>query len=408
MSEVRTSERSATQAEWKQEAERHLTESVLPFWMNVVRDPAGGYFGAVDADGRVVVGADRSVVLNTRILWTFSAATRTFSPTYRPYADAAYAYLCDHFLDQENGGVFWMVNAAGTPVNTRKQIYAQAFALYAFAEYARAGGPAESLEIAKALFQAIETHGAAEAGGGYIEARDARWQPLADQRLSEKDLNTPKSMNTHLHVMEAYTNLLRIWRDPALKLALAKLLQITMDRIIDAKAGHFQLFFNMSWQSSNPHISYGHDIEGSWLLVEAAEVLGDPALKARAEKIALHMAEVVYAEGRDRDGSLFYEADGAGHMIDPNKHWWAQAESVVGFLNAGQMSGEGRYVSAARAAWDYIMAKVVDPVHGEWRAKLRPDGTPYSPAEDADVCLAGPWKCPYHNARCCLELISRL
>jgi mannobiose 2-epimerase len=227
-------------------------------------------------------------------------------------------------------------------------------------------------------------------------------------RLSEKDLNSPKSMNTHLHVMEAYTNLLRVWRDPALEAKQAELLTLTMDRVIDASTGHFKLFFDKRWKSLSDHVSFGHDIEGSWLVVEAAEALGNAGLLERARKLAVIMAQAVYEQGLDRDGSLFYEADAKGKLIDPKKHWWAQAEAVVGFYNAYQISGEARFLEAARRAWNYILAKVVDKAHGEWHAKLTPEGVPLTAKEDSDAYLAGPWKCPYHNARVCYEMIERL
>ncbi len=243
---------------------------------------------------------------------------------------------------------------------------------------------------------------------GYWEARDREWHELDDMRLSDKDLNCPKSMNTHLHVMEAYTNLLSVWRDPSLAGRQSELLKLTMDRIVNSSTGHFKLFFDERWNSLSGHVSFGHDIEGSWLMVKAAKVLGDADLAARARKTALTIAEAVYTQGLDRDGSLFYEANGQGELVDANKHWWAQAEAVVGFYNAYEISGEARYLTAAHRAWDYIEAKVVDRVHGEWHAKLTPRGVPLTAKQDPDACLVGPWKCPYHNARTCYEMIERL
>jgi mannobiose 2-epimerase len=256
------------------------------------------------------------------------------------------------------------------------------------------------------LFELIEEHSRDRLHGGYFEARARDWSELADMRLSEKDLNSPKSMNTHLHVMEAYTALMRVWPDARLRAAQKELLEVTLDRIVEG--GHFKLFFDERWNSLSEHVSFGHDIEGSWLLVEAAEVLGDAALLRRARQTALRMADAVYREGLDRDGSLFYESDGHGAMVDPNKHWWAHAEAVVGFYNAWQLSGEERFRHAAQHIWEYIEARFVDRVHGEWHAKLRPDGTPYTGAEDGDACLAGFWKCPYHNSRVCFEMMERL
>lgn len=396
-------------ASWTGRIREELVGNILPFWMRYAVDREnGGFYGTIDCDFNVEKEAPRASVINARILWTFSAASRLIGSEYREMADHAYNYIIDTFWDRIYGGLFWMLDFQGNPVSTRKQIYAQAFGIYALAEYFRATGNTASLDFARRLFWTIEDYSYDPAFKGYLEARDRDWHALKDMRLSEKDLNSPKSMNTHLHVMEAYTNLLRVWREPALEAKQAELLTLMMDYVIDVSTGHFKLFFDKRWNSLSDHVSFGHDIEGSWLLVEAAEVLGDAGLIERARKLAVTMAEAVYEQGLDRDGSLFYEADASGAVIDPKKHWWAQAEAVVGFYNAFQISGEARFLEAARRAWDYIEAKVVDRVHGEWHAKLTPEGVPLTAKEDSDACLVGPWKCPYHNARVCYEMIERL
>ncbi len=392
----------------REEILRELTENILPFWQGRMRDPNGGFFGAADCDGIVDKAAPRAAVVNARILWTFATATRVLGANYAATADWAFDDLRGRFIDDEHGGLYWLVDAEGRPLSDRKQIYAQAFAIYAFSEYARATGNRDALGLAIELFRLIEKHAADRERGGYIEALDRAWGPLADMRLSDKDLNSPKSMNTHLHIMEAYTNLLRIWRDPALGARQSALISVTLDRIVDSRTGHFKLFFDMGWRSLNDHVSYGHDIEGSWLLVEAAEVLGDEALIAKARAAAVMMAERTLAEGRDRDGSLHYEAHGDGSLIDADKHWWPQAEALVGFQNAWEMTGNPAFRDAVRDVWAFIRDHVADHAHGEWHAKLTPDGRPYMADEDADACLAGPWKCPYHNARACFEMLGRL
>ena len=394
---------------WATRIEKELLGNILPFWMrHTVDRENGGFYGTVTCDLQVEKESPRAAVINARILWTYSAACRLYGTQYREMADWAYDYIVKKFWDAEYGGVYWMLDYKGNPISDRKQIYAQAFAAYGMAEYFRATGKPESLEFAQRLFGLIEEHSYDPVEKGYLEARGRDWSALADMRLSEKDLNSPKSMNTHLHVMEAYTNLLRVWKDPELQAKHKELLEVTMDRIVDNSTGHFKLFFDNQWNSLNDHVSFGHDIEGSWLIVEAAEVLGDPALIERARSLAVKMAATVYAEGLDQDGSLFYERNSAGVMIDPNKHWWAQAEGVVGFYNAYQISGEQRFLDEAYRVWEYIERKIVDRVHGEWHAKLRPSGTPYTAKEDGDACLAGPWKCPYHNSRVCYEMIERL
>jgi mannobiose 2-epimerase len=395
--------------DWIARIEKELLENILPFWMRQTVDREnGGFYGKVDCDGHVDRQASRASVINSRILWTFSAACRLVGPPYRATADWAYDYIVQKFWDPEYGGVYWMLDHQGNPLSDRKQIYAQAFAAYAMAEYYRATGKPEALDFAQRLFRLIEDHSRDAVWKGYLEARGRDWGALEDMRLSEKDLNSPKSMNTHLHVMEAYTNLLRVWRDPELVVRQKELLEVTMDRIVDNSTGHFKLFFDNQWNSLTDHVSFGHDIEGSWLIQEAAEVLGDAALVDRARKLALRMAETVCAEGLDKDGSLFYEADSKGVMIDPKKHWWAQAEAVVGFYNAYQLSGQEHFLDQSYRVWEYIETHIVDRVHGEWHAKLSPEGVPYLEKEDLDACLAGPWKCPYHNSRVCYEMIERL
>jgi mannobiose 2-epimerase len=387
-----------------------LEQNILPFWMNHAVDREnGGFHGIIHSDLTVDKKAPRAAVINARILWTFSVAARVLGkPEYREIADRAWDYINRKFWDKQNGGVYWMLDYKGNPISDRKQVYAQAFTIYGMAEYYRATGRTECLDRAKVLYHLIEKHSRDPVFKGYVEACSRNWGPLADMRLSEKDLNSPKSMNTHLHVMEAYTGLLRVWRDSGLAAAQNDLLEVTMDRIVDGSTGHFNLFFDKQWHSLNDHVSFGHDIEGSWLLREAADVLGDPVLVAYAQKVAGRMAEVVYDEGRDKDGSIFYERNAQGEFVDPNKHWWAQAEAVVGFYSAWQLTGQERFRDAAEQAWQYIQARIIDKEHGEWLAKLRPDGTPWKEEEDADACLAGPWKCPYHNSRMCFEMMERL
>ena len=396
-------------AAWAARIRQELVGNILPFWMcHAVDRMNGGFYGAIDENLHVEAEAERSAVLNTRILWTFSAASRLIGREYRETADWAYDAITRQFLDPQCGGLFWMLDYRGNPVSTRKQTYAQAFGIYALTEYFLATDNPASLDHAIGLFHLIEEHSYDLVLKGYLEAHTRDWGMLADVRLSAKDLSSPKSMNTHIHILEAYTNLLRAWRDPSLVAKQSALLELTMERIVDPLSGHFRLFFDEEWNSLSDLVSYGHDIEGSWLIVEAAEVLGDAGMIERARTLAVKMATAVYEQGLDRDGSLFYAADPQGKLVDPKKHWWAQAEAVIGFYNAYQISRDGRFLHASRRAWDYIEAKVVDKVHGEWHAKLSPEGVVLMAQEDPDAQLAGPWKCPYHNARVCYEMIGRL
>jgi mannobiose 2-epimerase len=296
-----------------------------------------------------------------------------------------------------------MLDHAGAPIADRKQTYALAFGVYALAEHHLATGRAEALESAVELYGAMEAHLCDPRRGGYWEARARDWSPLADVRLSEKDQNAPRSMNTHLHVMEAYANLLRAWPDPGLRATLVGLVALHVDRIIDPATGHLRLFLDEDWQPLSRAVSYGHDIEASWLVLEAAEVAGEPALLERARAAALLLARATLAEGEDaRHGGIFAERDEAGRL-DDDKHWWMQAEAVVGFLNAWELTREEAFLAAAERAWAFVDRFLVDREHGEWRWRVRRDGT-----RIAGLPKVEPWKCPYHNSRAALEVAARV
>jgi mannobiose 2-epimerase len=383
---------------------RDLRDNVLPFWLDRVLDRHNGFHGLLSDCGVVDPLAPMGSVLCARLLWTFSAAYRaTGDPAHRRAAEHFYAWLSERFLDARHGGVFWMLDHAGRPIEERKQTYALAFAVYALAEHRLATGARAALERAQELQETLETHARDAARGGYFEARARDWSPLADVRLSDKDQNAPKSMNTHLHLMEAYTSLLRATDSPRLRALLRALVELHLERILDPASGHLVLFFDEGFQPLPGGVSFGHDIETSWLLVEAAEAVGDPGLLGRARDAALRMARVALAEGFDRHhGGLFAERQADGRL-DDDKHWWMQAEAVVGFLNAHLLSGEEAFLEAAEATWAFVERFVVDREHGEWRWRVRRDGKPI-----AGLPKVEPWKCPYHNSRAALETAARV
>lgn len=360
----------------------------------------GGFYGRIDGHNTRHPRAHKGAVLNARILWTFAAAYRTFgAPEYRTVADRVFQYLATYFIDRMHGGVYWEVDYRGEPTNRKKQLYAQGFALYGFSEYYRATGEPEALRLAKALFDRIE-HTADQQHGGYFEAFTEDWQPIEDMRLSAKDANEKKSMNTHLHLLEPYTNLYRIWKDPRVAQAQRKLINLFSTRILDPKTGHLHLFFGEDWTVKSTAVSYGHDIEASWLLWEAADVLGDPQLREEMAATSHRIARAA-AEGLQADGSLAYERD--GNHVDGERHWWVQAEAVVGFARAHQLSGDEAFLGYAERVWAYIRSQLIDYANGEWHWSRKSDGT-VNRAQDK----AGPWKCPYHNGRMSLEMAAIL
>jgi mannobiose 2-epimerase len=391
-------------SDFRQQLEQELTGNILPFWMTYVVDKVnGGFYGAVTNDLQVHNEVPRSAILCARILWTYAAVYRRLgAEQYLSMAQWAYDYLTRVFWDQDYGGLYWQVDYKGNPVFDHKHHYAQAFAIYGLTEYYRATQEPQSLVLAQTLFHLLEKYAYEPIYRGYIESSTRKWESLEGMRLSDTDLNCRKSMNTMLHVLEAYTNLLRVWDDAHLKAQHRALLGTFQQHIIDHQINHFKLFFDDQWHSLSENISYGHDIEGSWLLVEAAEVQGDTELMEQVRESAIAMAAAVYREGIDDDGSVFYEGGPQG-LVDTSKSWWVQAEAVIGFYNAYQYSGHAHFLQAAYRCWSYIQTKVVDRTHGEWYKRLHRDGTP-----DNTRYKAGPWDCPYHHSRACLEMLDRL
>jgi mannobiose 2-epimerase len=394
---------SFSQNDFKSQAEAELLTNILPFWIEHAVDPVnGGFYGALTNTLEIHNEIPRSAILCARILWTYASAYRMFpEKPYLEMATRAYDYLSGPFWDPFHKGVYWTVDSKGNPTNTRKHAYAQAFAIYGLAEYYRASGDQASLKMAQELFALLEKHTHDDTFGGYIEGCSQDWGQLEDMRLSDKEINCQKSMNTLLHLLEAYTTLLEIWNDPLVRRRLEELLLIFMERVIDPKTDHFQLFFDRNWNSLRKQDSYGHDIEGSWLLVEAAETLGNPALLQQARETAVRMAEVTYRQALAPDGGIYYESSLSGH-VDRARHWWVQGEAVVGFFNAYQISGQTHFGEASFSTWKYIQDKFIDRVNGEWFKILNPQGIPLP-----DQVKVGPWECPYHSSRTCLEILRR-
>jgi len=382
-----------TNDQFRASAQQVLENNILRFWSERMVDTEhGGFYGRIDGHNTLHPDAPKGAVLNARILWTFAAAARVLHNTpYRILAARAYDYLIQRFIDREYGGVYWSLNADGTPLDTKKQTYAIAFAIYGLAEYYRATRDQEALDAAIRLFEDIEAHAFDAVNVGYIEALTRDWQPIADMRLSESDENGSRTMNTHLHVLEAYTNLYRVYKDPRVACQLRVLIDIFVNRLYNPSNGHLDLFFDDQWQGRRDKTSPGHEIETAWLLHEALEVLGDPILLQETLPVCQQLAQAA------EDGIL------------NESQWWCYAEAVVGYIDQWKLNQKDLPVEAAinlemaEAAWDYIQSHLIDREHGEWFWSVLPDGTP-----ERDNDKAGFWKCPYHNSRMCFELIERL
>ncbi|MFW6259608.1 MAG: AGE family epimerase/isomerase [Tangfeifania sp.] len=386
----------------KKEFENELTDNILNYWVKEVYDPQRKmFYGRITNDGKKFPEAPLSAVFTTRIMWTFAAAYRHY-PTaiYKKMADEAFRILKEWFWDPVNGGIYWSVNPDGTPVDTKKQFYAEAFFIYALSEYYLAFQDETAKQIAISMFMLMERYAFDPEYGGYIEAKTAGWEDTDDLRLSPKEPDVKKSMNTHLHILEAYTSLYRIHKTEDTQNKLHHLIRIFLDKIIDPETYHFHLFFDADWTVRSDIDSYGHDIEGSWLLCEAAEVLGDKHLLEEVRKVALKMAEVTKKEGLDKNGGLYYEK--AGNHLQEQFDWWPQAEAVVGFFNAWQLNGNEKYLELAKQNWNFIQKYIIDHRKGEWFWGVSSDLKPL-PNDKVNG-----WKAPYHNSRMCMEMMRRI
>ena len=389
---------------FKQEVREVLEDNILRFWIERMQDEEhGGFYGRIDNQNILHADADKGAILNARILWTFSAAYRVLGKSeYLKIATRAKRYFIDHFIDPEYGGVYWSLDYKGQPKDTKKQFYAIGFAIYGLSEYARATNDQEALEQAINLYRCVEEHALDKEYNGYIEAMTRNWQPIDDMRLSEYDANYPKSQNTHLHIIEPYANLYRVWPSKELEASLRNIIGIFTDRILNPETHHLDLFFEMDWKRGAGQLeSYGHDIECSWLMHEAALVLGDQKVLNKVEPIVQIVAKAS-EKGLNVDGSMIHEANLTAGTKDDDLHWWVQAEAVVGFYNIYQHFHDEAALEKALRCWQYIKENLIDYQHGEWYWSRHRDGS-LNTVDDK----AGFWKCPYHNGRMCLEIIER-
>jgi len=386
----------------KNEVSANLTRNLLPFWSTKMVDyKNGGYFGRINGDNQVFPKEDKGGILNARILWTYSSAYRIYKDTaYLRLAARSKDYIMAHFIDKEFGGAYRSVKSTGEPSDTRKQTYTQSFFIYGLAEYYRATGDKEALEAAKNIFNLFEKYALDKKSDGYFEVYSRDWKRTHDKLIGESTANDEKTMNTHLHLMEAYTNLFRVWPDKNVGVRLRALVDIFLDKIIDAKTSHLICFLDKDWKKNSAVDSYGHDIESSWLLNEAAGLLGDPALLAKVKDVSIKIANAA-AEGLNPDGSLNYEKNLTNGRVSTERSWWAQSECIVGYLNAYELTGNEKYLDNAINCWNYTNNHFVDNKNGGWFSSVSESGV-------ASGEKGGFWVCPYHNGRMCMEVVERI
>lgn len=379
--------------------------AIADWWAKYAVDhEQGGFYGEIDVNNKPVTHASKGVILNARILWFFSEAAQEIdNPVYRSCATRAYDYLVAHFFDKEHGGVYWELDAAAAPINTRKQVYAQAFTIYALCAYYQLTGDAQALARALECFNLVEQYAIDREREGYLEAFTREWGVIEDLRLSEKDLNYPKSQNTHLHILEAYTTLHQAHPAAEVKAALKYNIEMFDKYMIDRNTHHLRMFMDLEWNDFSPGYTYGHDIEASWLIAKALESLGDDAYTAALTPTLIKIAQVTVNEAIGPQGQVIDSYDFATRTTNVDTVWWVQAEALVGFLYAYVTTGDEQYYNAAENAWQFIKTYQIDRQHGEWFWMSSVDGQ-----DTAAHYKVGFWKCPYHNGRAMMEAIRYL
>jgi len=379
----------------REEMLKELTENIIPYWKKL-KDERGGFYGHVDFDLNVERDAPKGVVLHSRILWFFSNAyIQTGDQDLLPYARHAYEFLINHCLDKKEGGVYWMLDCNGFPLDETKHGYNQAFAIYALSSYYNATNEKNALDVAYSLYNKLETATADEYG--YAEAFTGDWKPTVNTILAENDLRREKTTNNILHIMEAYTEFYRTTKDPDVADKLTRILDIFRTKIYNPDKKRFEVFFDSKMNSLNDMQSYGHDIETFWLIDRACEVLENKDLTEETRKYITTVAQSVL-ERAFENGSLLNECfDGVN---EKTRIWWVQAEAIVGFNRMYKITGETKYIEAAHSIWKYIKEYIIDKrPGGEWYQEMDDNGVPSSRKP-----ITSTWKCPYHNGRMCIEM----
>jgi len=386
----------------RKEVSVDLTGNILPFWIsNMTDNIRGGFYGRIDIQNRVYPEADKGGILNARILWTFSSAYRVTGDTmYLRMAKRARDYILKYFIDRENGGAFLSLKADGSPSDTRKQVYTNSFFIYALSEYSRATGDKETLSEAMKIFSLFEKYAFDTENNGYFEVFSRDWQRIRDKMIGESSEKDEKTMNTHLHMMEAYANLYRVSGDDATGQRLRNLIGLFLDHIIDKKTSHLICFMDRNWNRTSDIDSYGHDIESSWLLYEAATLLNDKELTEKVKKVCISIVNAA-SEGYQDDGSMLTEKNTSTGHVRMQRSWWEQSETVVGYINAFELTQNWGYMSKSLKCWEYIKKNFIDTNNGGWFSYISENATPSGDK-------GGFWICPYHNGRMCMEVMQRI
>lgn len=382
------------------EVRRHLTEKLIPFWKNLRDDTYGGYYGWLGYDLKLDPKSEKGCILNSRITWFFANAyTLLQEDDLLKEAEHGFTFLKEHCWDPEYGGIYWSLNYDGTPKDTTKHTYNQAFCIYALSSYYEASKDKQALAMARELFDLIEEKCTDEAG--YLEAFTREFTPESNEKLSENGVLADKTMNTLLHVLEAYTELYRVSKDVRVKERLKWIMDIMHDKIYNPALRRQEVFFDRNYNSILDLYSYGHDIETAWLTDRSLEILDDGPLTERMAPITRALTEQIYQIAYDGH-SVANECEKG--VVNEHRIWWVQAEAIVGFLNGYQKdTSRTDYLKAAENIWQFIKAYIMDAREGsEWFWEVDKNGKPFEGRP-----IVEPWKCPYHNGRMCMEVVKR-
>ncbi|MCR5213345.1 MAG: AGE family epimerase/isomerase [Eubacterium sp.] len=421
------------------EFENHM----IPFWKHMIDREYGGYYGLLDYSLKLDKNADKGCILNSRILWFFSnAAVRLNDSDYMTFADEAYDFLQKHFIDKEYGGVYWSVSYDGLPSDETKHTYNQSFAIYALSSYYEASKIKASLETAYELFDIVESK--CRDKDGYLEAFNRFFEKASNEKLSENGVEAGRTMNTLLHLMEAYTELYRVDTEDILgkrqevKDRIVEMLNIFRNKVFNPKKERLEVFFDLDYNTLIDLHSYGHDIESAWLIDRTVDVLNefsDGRSKYDMSDITKVLTKKIY-EVAFRENGMPAECE-KGNVLE-TRVWWVQCEAIIGFLNGIAYSDEKGmlvditeildselvpdfsseidakasektdntldYLRAAISIWKYTKEYMIDSRSGsEWFAEVGLDGKPFT-----HKAILDPWKCPYHNGRMYMEILERL
>jgi len=376
--------------------------SIVNWWTTYGFDSdRNRFYGEVSNDNTPNPSAPLIIIQRARLLWFFSTLSQLESfAEYKIFADNQYLELINHFYDNQFSGFIWEVDCNYVPTNKRKQTYAQAFCIYALSEYYALSGNEEAKLLALETFENLETKAWDNSNDGYIEALDQKWAFMQDMRLSPKDKNEPKTMNTHLHVLEAYTTLAKVATSHTVEISLARVLRLYSDKFFNKDNHHFHLFFDKNWKIKSNIISFGHDIESAWLMQEAAEVIHDRELQNRMKILSLSIADNIMNVGLSPEVGVKNEIDDSNS--DDTFDWWPQAEAVIGYINAYEVSNDPKYLEVANGCMRYIQKYFLNEKHGEWYWKIDHTLKPV-----VGISKSNGWKAPYHNGRMYLEILKR-